>query len=187
LQARIKYRGEVLRLKIGASYGKIRCFQNSLINGVIRMTGLSKGTSSWLTRGSAIFAVLMVFAFTGGRVVAQDDYKPWVAPDAAKAVKNPVPATPESLEAGKQTFTDNCVLCHGDKGKGDGLAARASKIPPANFTDPKLMASETDGSLFWKMSEGRGPMPTWKDTLSEKERWQLVDYIRKLNKDANPK
>jgi mono/diheme cytochrome c family protein len=37
------------------------------------------------------------------------------------------------------------------------------------------------------MSEGRGPMPTWKETLSDKERWQLVDYIRKLNKDANPK
>jgi mono/diheme cytochrome c family protein len=50
-----------------------------------------------------------------------------------------------------------------------------------------MMAMETDGSLLWKMSEGRDPMPTWKDILSEKERWQLVDYIRKLTKDANAK
>jgi len=46
------------------------------------------------------------------------------------------------------------------------------------------MSKETDGSLFWKMSEGRGPMPSWKDQLTETERWQLVIYIRKLGKDA---
>ena len=151
------------------------------------MTGPSNLNSPWVIRSSAIFAVLVIFALTGGRVLAQDDYKPWVAPTEARAVKNPIPATPENLEAGGQTFKDNCVLCHGDKGKGDGIAAKTSKIPPANFTDAKLMAAETDGSLFWKMSEGRGPMPTWKDTLSDKERWQLVGYIRKLNKDANAK
>lgn len=151
------------------------------------MNGLSMKSSPWLIRGLGICAVFATFAFTGGRVVAQDDYKPWVAPDTARAVKNPFPANAENLAAGQETYTENCVLCHGDKGKGDGIAGRTSKIPPANFTDPKLMAAETDGSLFWKMSEGRGPMPTWKETLSDKERWQLVDYIRKLNKDANPK
>ena len=55
------------------------------------------------------------------------------------------------------------------------------------FTDPKLQASETDGSLFWKMTNGRGPMPSWRDTLSDQERWQLVNYIRKLGKDAAKK
>ncbi len=44
------------------------------------------------------------------------------------------------------------------------------------------MSEETDGSLFWKMGEGRGPMPSWKDELSDKERWQLVIYIRKLTR-----
>jgi mono/diheme cytochrome c family protein len=151
------------------------------------MTGLSKGTSPWLVRGLAVCAIFVMFAFTGGRVVAQDDYKPWVAPDDARKVKNAFPSNPENLAAGEETYKENCILCHGDKGKGDGIAGRTSKIPPANFTDAKLLALETDGSLFWKMSEGRGPMPTWKDTLSDKERWQLVDYIRKLNKDANPK
>ena len=67
---------------------------------------------------------------------------------------------------------------------GDGPGGKVIKVKPANFTDAKLMSGETDGSLFWKMSEGRGPMPSWKDTLSDKERWQLVDYIRKLGKDT---
>ena len=119
--------------------------------------------------------------------MAQDDYKPWVAPDAARRSRIRSRPPRRTWPPGKDLYDQNCVLCHGDKGKGDGIAGRTSKIPPANFTDPKLMAAETDGSLFWKMSEGRGPMPTWKETLSDKERWQLVDYIRKLNKDANPK
>ena len=125
-------------------------------------------------------------ALVGGRLAAEDN-TPWVAPDAARKVENPVPATPENSQAAEQLYKDNCILCHGDKGKGDGLASRTSQVPPANFTDAKLMSEETDGSLFWKLSEGKGTMPAWKDTLSEKERWELVNYMRKLNKDASPK
>ena len=147
------------------------------------MTGLNKGTSPWLIRAMAVGMVFAMIACAGS--LSAQEKKPWVAPDAAKAVKNPVPATPENLTAAAQLFKDNCVLCHGEKGKGDGIAA-GTDVPPANFTDAKLIRPETDGSLFWKMSEGRGPMPPWKDTLLEKERWQLVNYIRKLNKDANP-
>ena len=114
---------------------------------------------------------------------AQED-KPWVAPDAAKQVKNPIPVNPESLAAGGQLYHENCAPCHGDTGKGDGDTGKIIKKKPANFTDDKLMSAETDGALFWKMSEGRGPMPSWKDELSDKERWQLVIFIRKLTKDA---
>jgi len=122
-----------------------------------------------------------------GRLAAQDAPAPWVAPDDAKKVKNPVPANQESLAAAQQLFQDNCVLCHGEKGEGDGPGAKTIKVKPANFADPKLQASETDGALFWKMTNGRGPMPSWKDDLTDKERWQLVKYIRKLGKDAAKK
>jgi mono/diheme cytochrome c family protein len=108
-------------------------------------------------------------------------------PDDAKKVKNPIPSTPENLAAGEQLFSDNCVLCHGDKGMGDGPGAKTIKVKPANFTDPKVQASETDGALFWKMGNGRGPMPAWKDILTDEERWKLVNYIRKLGKDAAKK
>ena len=49
------------------------------------------------------------------------------------------------------------------------------------------MSAETDGSLFWKISEGRGPMPPWKQVLTDKQRWQVVDYLRKLTQNANAK
>jgi mono/diheme cytochrome c family protein len=130
-----------------------------------------------------ILAVLAASAFVG-RVAAADDDKPWVAPEDARQVKNPVPVNPDTLAAGAQLFHENCAPCHGETGKGDGETGKIIKKKPANFTDAKLMSEETDGSLFWKMGEGRGPMPSWKDELSDKERWQLVIYIRKLTKDA---
>jgi mono/diheme cytochrome c family protein len=159
-----------------------------LTNGVNGMTGSNRVSSPRLTRILGVCAVLALFAFAAGRVTAQDAApKPWVAPDDARAVKNPVPPTPENLAAGQQNFTDNCVLCHGEKGMGDGPGGKTIKVKPANFTDPALMKLETDGSLFWKMGQGRGPMPSWKDTFTDTERWQLVDYIRKLGKDASKK
>jgi mono/diheme cytochrome c family protein len=158
-------------------------------NGDIGMIGFNKATSVWPARAAGVCFVLGLCAFTIGRVKAQEAPPPvpWVAPDDAKKVKNPFPPTPETLADAEPLFTDNCVLCHGEKGMGDGPGAKTIKIKPANFTDAKLMAAETDGSLFWKMSNGRGPMPSWKDTLSDKERWELVGYIRKLTKDAAKK
>ena len=150
------------------------------------MIRFDKGTSLWLARSFGVGLALGMCVFGIGRLAAQDATAPppWVAPDDAKKVKNPVPATPETLAAAEMLFQDNCVLCHGEKGVGDGPGAKTIKVKPANFTDPKLQASETDGGLFWKMSNGRGPMPAWKDELTDKERWELVNYIRKLGKDA---
>jgi mono/diheme cytochrome c family protein len=148
------------------------------------MTGLNQKSSPCLIRILAVCTVFALLAFAGGRLAAQEKKAPWIAPAEAKAVKNPVPATPENLKAAEQIFKDKCVLCHGETGKGDGPAAGMGDVPPANFTDAKLIGAETDGSLFWKMSEGRIPMPSFKKQLSDTERWEMVNYIRKLNKDA---
>ena len=151
------------------------------------MTGWNKANSLWLASASGICAVLALsFAFAG-RAAAADDYKPWVAPEDARKVKNPTPATLENLAAGEQIFHDNCVLCHGEKGAGDGPLANTLNPKPAHFTDAKMMSAETDGSLFWKISEGRGPMPPWKQVLTDMQRWQVVDYLRKLMQSTNAK
>ena len=147
------------------------------------MTQWRKVSPQWVVGAFGILAVLASSAFVVHVAAAEDD-KPWVAPEEARQVKNPIPVNPESLAAGTQLFHENCAPCHGDTGKGDGDTGKIIKKKPANFTDEKLMSLETDGSLFWKIGEGRGPMPSWKDELSDKERWQLVNYIRKLGKDA---
>jgi mono/diheme cytochrome c family protein len=109
---------------------------------------------------------------------------PWVAPASAKALKNPVPSTAANLAAAKENYVKNCVLCHGDMGDGKGLMGSSLNPMPHDFTDIKSMSMETDGDLFWKMSEGRGAMLPMKDKLTETERWQLVRYIRTFAKPA---
>jgi mono/diheme cytochrome c family protein len=102
----------------------------------------------------------------------------WVAPPEAKAQKNPVAKSDKVLADAKKIADVNCVSCHGPKGKGDGPAAAALPVKPANWSSPAVQA-ETDGEIFWKITNGRGPMPPWRH-LAEKDRWALVHYIRSL-------
>jgi mono/diheme cytochrome c family protein len=108
-----------------------------------------------------------------GTVAAQE----WKAPASAKAAKNPVTRA-AGVKDGKPLFDKQCVLCHGATGKGDGPAASALKPKPRNLAD-KAVQGETDGELFWKISEGRGVMPAFK-SLPEKDRWGVVHYLRSL-------
>jgi len=105
----------------------------------------------------------------------------WVAPKEAADVINPVAGNADATKAGKKKYTQLCAICHGDRGKGDGVAGAALKPSPANFTSAKIQA-ETDGAIFWKITVGRAPMAAYKDILSEEERWQLVNYIRTFKK-----
>src|SRR5262245_41319022 len=76
----------------------------------------------------------------------------WKAPAEAKATKNPV----KGVGNAKKNIETNCVTCHGASGKGDGPAAAALPPPkPADWTSSKV-ASESDGEIFWKISNGRG-------------------------------
>jgi mono/diheme cytochrome c family protein len=57
---------------------------------------------------------------------------------------------------------------------------------PADLTDPRLR-NETEGELFWKITKGRRPMPSFRNKLSDEERWEVVLYLRTLpqNPDSN--
>lgn len=102
----------------------------------------------------------------------------WEAPAAEKAKQNPLPANAATIAQGKKAADVNCASCHGAKGKGDGAAAAALNPKPADWTSKKVQA-ESDGEIFWKISTGRGAMPSWK-FLPENDRWALVRYIRSL-------
>ncbi len=128
---------------------------------------------------SLIFiAVLAQFSTT---IVSAQKKPAWVTPKDANLVKNPLAGDKSTLAEGKTLYVSNCSPCHGLKGKGDGAAAASLNPKPADHTSSKVQ-DETDGSLFWKISEGHNPMPTYKTTLSDKQRWELVNYIRTLSK-----
>ena len=105
----------------------------------------------------------------------------WVSPKEADDLKNPFAGNEDAIKKGKKLYTQYCTICHGIKGKGDGMAGAALNPKPANFTLADIQ-SQSDGAIFWKMAEGRSPMAAYKDILSKEQRWQLVAYIRTLNK-----
>ena len=105
----------------------------------------------------------------------------WSAPAAEAQKKNPVAATESSLAAGRKIYSKTCLMCHGKTGDADGPAVIELNIHPAKLSDPKL-ATESDGSLFWKITTGKKPMPTYGKRLSETDRWNLVNYVRTLSK-----
>lgn len=104
----------------------------------------------------------------------------WVVPDEARTVENPVALTDEALAAGAKAYGARCASCHGDTGKGDGKATRFIKPAPADFSTLEARDRMTDGEIFYKITEGKKPMPGMARTLSDEERWQVVHYVRTL-------
>jgi mono/diheme cytochrome c family protein len=103
---------------------------------------------------------------------------PWPVPESEKSRKSPIAPSARVVEQGKKVAQVNCASCHGPAGKGNGPAAMALTPKPADWTSKKIQ-DESDGTLFWKITTGRGPMPAWKH-LPEADRWALVQYIRTL-------
>jgi mono/diheme cytochrome c family protein len=107
-----------------------------------------------------------------GRGMMGSQQSAWQAPPAAANRRNPVPANSESVAAGKKLFDNYCTPCHGMNAKGkNGVAA--------DLTAPAAQ-SQTDGALFWKISQGHSPMPSFANTLTAHQGWDIINYIRTL-------
>lgn len=123
--------------------------------------------------------MVSIFIFFGNFAKAQTNI--WSVPQSALSVKNPNAPTAASIKNGKALYATYCTPCHGKNGSGNGPAAAALNPKPADHTSAKVQA-ETDGALFYKMSEGHSPMPAYAAVLSVTQRWDLVNYIRTLAK-----
>ena len=104
---------------------------------------------------------------------------------AAKANKNPLPATPENIAKGKAIFEGKgtCFTCHGNSGKGDGPAGAALEPSPRNFTNPEFDKVRTEGEMFWIVkngSPGTGMISYNPAMISDEEAWQAILYERSL-------
>ncbi len=128
--------------------------------------------------------VIVMLGLAVGTTFSDDEVVPdWTAPGRAARKANPVPSDEASIAAGKGVFTKNCISCHGAAGKGDGVAAFALTPKPRDLSTPKI-AAQTDGSMFWKLTEGKKPMPSFEKLTTETERWQVINYVRTLQPAA---
>jgi mono/diheme cytochrome c family protein len=114
---------------------------------------------------------------------AHSQTKKFPAPASADTIKNILKGDETSIVNGKKIYIQYCVTCHGDKGKGDGIAAPGLSKPPADHSSG-FVQNQTDGALFWIITRGNIPMPAYGTTLTVVQRWQVVNYIRTLAKKS---
>lgn len=101
----------------------------------------------------------------------------WVVPADQAAMENPTSYTLENVKQGKAVYVKNCKSCHGDPGKNNPLALVPSPVDIAS----ESMQANSEGALFYKLSQGRGVMPPFENTISEEDRWMLVHFIMNYN------
>ena len=92
----------------------------------------------------------------------------------------------QNATEGKKLYTTYCSTCHGETGKGDGMAAASLPAKPADHTNGAVMNQLSDKFLLEIISKGGGAagkstfMPSWGGSLNEKQIRDIVAYIRTL-------
>jgi mono/diheme cytochrome c family protein len=123
--------------------------------------------------GAALLAGILALT---GAVWAFDDS--WPVPKEEAERPNPLTSSSPYAKKAHTIYNDLCAMCHGDKGDGKGPEADALRVAPADFTSAAIMMQTSDGELFYKISKGRNPMPSFEAKYSTQERWGLVLYLR---------
>jgi len=123
----------------------------------------------------AVATVLLLVAIN----VRSEDEK---IPKDILTKKNPVALSDAVLAKGKSAYSDNCLQCHGELGKGDGPMSGMLKEKPADLSEVKFVGGLTDGEIFWSITKGRDKvMPAFEGKLTDSERWGLVIFVRSLS------
>jgi mono/diheme cytochrome c family protein len=129
----------------------------------------------------SLFAALLVLICVSISVAVYQHNQQWVVPESAKQRVNPLHPTESNLHSARLIYQEDCANCHGNSGKGDGPESKLHDPLPADLTNPKATSSLTDGEIFYQITEGRRPMPSFKSRLTEDQRWQLVLLVRSFS------
>ncbi|MGE5219800.1 MAG: c-type cytochrome [Chloroflexota bacterium] len=87
---------------------------------------------------------------------------------------------------GKNLYATYCATCHGEHGKGDGVAAASLPVKPTDHTNGSIMNQLSDQFLMDIISKGGAAvgkssfMPAWGSAFNEKQLRDLIAYIRTL-------
>jgi mono/diheme cytochrome c family protein len=127
----------------------------------------------------ALFAILIT-ACGGGAGSSDSNREIVLATVPADYLEMTNPLGAEAAGDGAKVFASTCASCHGETGKGDGIAGQSLEPKPKDLTQVNAMAS--DGFLFWRISKGSPgtAMIGWSGVLDDEQIWQVIAFIRTL-------
>jgi copper transport protein len=137
-------------------------------------TGIPLG--GWRTRGGAAVMGSGMAAALIGIFLAFNAQSPGMG--TAETLRNPFPPNPESLEAGQQIYSQNCHMCHGDMGRGNGPLVASLNPPLADLV--VHVPLHTEGDLFHIIHDGipGTAMAPLREKLTNDEIWHVINYIK---------
>jgi len=117
-------------------------------------------------------AALYSLAAAAGTATAHD----WKAPEEAAELRNPLPVNEVTVTTGETIYRQHCASCHGDDMR--GMTAEEAGLSTAAPDLIRNLKMHSEGGFFWKIGEGRGDMPAFKETLTDDEIWSIVTAIK---------
>jgi mono/diheme cytochrome c family protein len=123
--------------------------------------------------------LVLALALALGLVVHARAQSEWTVPGDAASLVSPLTVNADVLKRGADIFNSRCRKCHGPEGKGDGPYSDP-KHPAADLTQPEV-GTTPDGVLFYKIWNGRRPMPAFKIDLEKNDVWTVLAYVKTLS------
>jgi mono/diheme cytochrome c family protein len=134
------------------------------------LAGGVRGSSMPSWRELSHYDLWALAHFVSGRYRGEDSVR------AVQEIASTPIATAQRLAAGRAAYAENCVTCHGDRGRGDGITATVLLPPPPDFA----RYSPAVRYAFRIITLGNGHvMPGWAQ-LPEETRWNLALYVHSL-------
>jgi hypothetical protein len=101
----------------------------------------------------------------------------WIVPDDKKGKLSTFQFDDNTRKAGEKIYSINCMSCHGTPGKGNYLKL----VPPPGDPATDKIQHNSDGEIFYKVINGRGQMPSFKNSLESNEIWHVISFLRSFN------
>jgi mono/diheme cytochrome c family protein len=118
--------------------------------------------------------LILLIALVNTNICAQN----WVAPEEYNGKTGTFKFDANTQTKGKEVYTKNCQSCHGVPTQNNPV--KLDPMPKDVASD--ALQNQTDGSIYYKISTGKGAMPPFKDVLGEEDKWNLISFIRSFNK-----
>ncbi|MFZ4456631.1 MAG: c-type cytochrome [Bacteroidales bacterium] len=132
-----------------------------------------------MLRKNFISKISLVILFVSAFALRSSAQQGWDVPEAQKNKNSNIVFNASTATEGQAVYSKNCASCHGEPTKNNSMKSMVPVPPDLSGAKTNVL---TDGELSYILATGRGLMPSFKNILSESDRWKVIGYLRSFHK-----